>query len=176
MAGKLQHELRKRQPFERAEEEAFLSILRTADVLNRAVLEMFRPYDLSPTQYNVLRILRGTCPTGSHGLPCNAIAEQMLTRDPDMTRLLDRLEKRGLISRAREERDRRVVRTCITQKGLDILKELDPVVSGGNRKYLGSMSQEQCKQLIELLELAREHVTSHEESAAATTSPTSAAT
>ena len=160
MAGKLQHELRKRKPFDSAGEEAFLSILRTADVLNRAVVEMFRPHDLSPTQYNVLRILRGTCPTGSHGLPCNAIADQMLTRDPDMTRLLDRLEKRQLITRARAEQDRRVVRTCITQKGLDLLKELDPVVSGSDRKYLGNMSDEQLRTLIDLLEVAREKLTS----------------
>ena len=159
MAGKLQHEIGKRKPFECAEEEAFLSILRTADVLNRAVVEMFKPYDLSPTQYNVLRILRGTCPTGTHGLPCNAIAEQMLTRDPDMTRLLDRLEKRELITRARAEQDRRVVRTCITQKGLDLLNELDSVVNGCNRKYLGHMSQEQLRQLIDLLEVAREKMT-----------------
>ena len=156
MAGKLQHEIGKRRPFECAEEEAFLSILRTADLMDRAVVEMFKPYDLSPTQYNVLRILRGTCPSGTSGLACSAIAEQMLTRDPDMTRLLDRLEKRGLISRARAERDRRVVRTCITQKGLDLLKELDPVVSGCNRKHLGHMSQEQLRQLIDLLEVARE--------------------
>jgi DNA-binding MarR family transcriptional regulator len=158
MAGKLQLEIGKRQPFACAEEEAFLSILRTADVMNRAVVEMFRPYDLSPTQYNVLRILRGTCPTGSHGLPCSAIADQMLTRDPDMTRLLDRLEKRGFISRAREERDRRIVRTCITQKGIDLLKELDPVVTGSNKKYLGKLSQEQLRQLIDLLEIARDEL------------------
>ena len=156
MAGKLQHELGKRKPFACAEEEAFLSIIRTADVLHRAAGDMFKAHELSGTQYNVLRILRGTCPAGTSGLACSAIADQMLTRDPDMTRLLDRLEKRELISRAREERDRRVVRTCITQKGLDLLKELDPVVNGCNRKYLGHMSEAQLRQLIDLLEVARE--------------------
>src|SRR4051794_37405105 len=103
MAGKLQHEIGKRKPFECAEEEALLSIIRTADVFHRTIAELFKPFDLSSTQYNVLRILRGTCPAGTSGLACSAIADQMLTRDPDMTRLLDRLEKRGLISRAREE-------------------------------------------------------------------------
>jgi DNA-binding MarR family transcriptional regulator len=156
MAGKLQHEIGKRKPFDCPEEEAFLSILRTADVLNRAAVETFRPYELSPTQYNVLRILRGTCPSGTSGLACNAIADQMLTRDPDMTRLLDRLEKRGLISRAREEKDRRVVRVCITEKGLKVLADLDPLVKECDRKCLSHMGEDRLRQLIELLELARE--------------------
>ena len=160
MAGKLQHELGKRQPFNCAEEEAFLSIIRTADVLHRAAAEMFKAHELSGTQYNVLRILRGTCPAGTSGLACSAIADQMLTRDPDMTRLLDRLEKRGLISRAREEKDRRVVRTCITEKGLAVLAELDPVIADCHRKHLGHMSQTQLRQLIDLLEVAREKVPS----------------
>src|SRR5688500_18150634 len=158
MAGKLQHEIGKRKPFDGAEEEAFLSILRTADVLNRAVVETFKPYALSSTQYNVLRILRGTCPAGTSGLACSTIADQMLTRDPDMTRLLDRLEKRGLITRCREEKDRRVVRTCITQRGLDLLKELDPIVNECHVKHLGHMGEARLRQLIELLEQARERI------------------
>lgn len=158
MAGKLQHELGKRKPFECPEEEAFLSIIRTADVLHRQAAEMFKPHDLSPTQYNVLRILRGTCPAGTSGLPCGAIADHMLTKDPDMTRLLDRLEKRGLISRARAEKDRRIVRTCITDKGLQVLAELDPLIADCHRRYLGHMGEERLKQLIELLEVAREKV------------------
>ncbi len=158
MAGKLQRELGKRQPFNCLEEEAFLSMIRTADVLHRTAAEMFKPHDLSPTQYNVLRILRGTCPAGTSGLPCGAIANHMLTKDPDMTRLLDRLEKRGLISRAREEKDRRVVRTCITDKGLTVLSELDPLIADCHRKHLGHMSPQQLRQLIDLLEVARERV------------------
>ena len=156
MAGKLQHELGKRKPFDCVEEEALLSIIRTADVLARAAGELFKPHELSSTQYNVLRILRGTCPTGASGLACSAIADQMLTRDPDMTRLLDRLEKRGLISRAREEKDRRVVRVCITEKGLKVLADLDPLVNECNRKQLGHMVQQRLRQLIDLLELARD--------------------
>ncbi len=159
MAGKLQHELGKREPFNCPEEEAFLSIIRTADVLHRAAAEMFKPHELSPTQYNVLRILRGTCPAGTSGLPCGAIADHMLTKDPDMTRLLDRLEKRGLISRAREEKDRRVVRTCITDKGLEVLAELDPLIADCHRKHLGHMGEARLKMVIDLLEIAREKVT-----------------
>ena len=158
MAGKLQNEIGKRKPFGCAEEEAFLSILRTADVLARAAGEPFKPYDLSSTQYNVLRILRGTCPAGTSGLPCGAIADHMLTRDPDMTRLLDRLEKRSLISRAREEKDRRVVRTCITAKGLKVLAELDPIMADCHRKHLGHIGERRLRQLIDLLERARENV------------------
>jgi DNA-binding MarR family transcriptional regulator len=127
-------------------------------VLARKTAEMFRPFDLSPTQYNVLRILRGTCPAGTSGLACSAIADQMLTRDPDMTRLLDRLEKRGLITRCREEKDRRVVRTCITQKGIDLLTELDPIVNECHQKHLGHMGEARLRQLIDLLEQARERI------------------
>ncbi len=76
MAGKLQQQIGKREPFASPEEEAVLSIIRTADVLIRAAAERFKTHDLSPTQYNVLRILRGTCPAGTSGLACNAIAEQ----------------------------------------------------------------------------------------------------
>ena len=159
MAGKLQHELGKRQPFNCPEEEAFLSIIRTADLLHRSASDMFKTHDLSSTQYNVLRILRGTCPSGTSGLACSAIADQMLTRDPDMTRLLDRLEKRGLISRAREEKDRRVVRTCITDKGLAVLAELDPFIADCHRRYLGHMGEQKLRQLIDLLEAAREKLT-----------------
>lgn len=158
MAGKLQKELGKRDPFASAAEEALLSILRTADLLSRDAAELFKPFGLSGTQYNVLRILRGTCPAGTRGLPCSAIAARMLTRDPDMTRLLDRLEKRGLITRAREETDRRVVRTCITEKGLKLLAELDPLVAQSHQDRLGHMTAAQLRELIELLELARERV------------------
>ncbi len=156
MAGKLQHELGKRTPFACPEEEAFLGLIRTADVLGRAAGEMFKTHDLSSTQYSVLRILRGTCPAGTSGLACSTIADQMLTRDPDMTRLLDRLEKHGLISRAREEKDRRVVRTCITEKGLSVLAELDPFIAECHRKQLGHLGESRLRQLIDLLEAARD--------------------
>src|SRR5882762_6908841 len=95
------------------EEAAFLELLRTTDMLSRGLVKVLKIEDLSGTQYNVLRILRGS----PEGLPCGEIASRMITRDPDITRLLDRLEKRGLISRCRETRDRRTVMAQITAEG-----------------------------------------------------------
>ena len=96
------------------EEAAFLDLLRTTDMLSRGLVRVLKSEDVSPTQYNVLRILRGA----PDGLPCGEIANRMITRDPDITRLLDRLEKRGLISRCRETKDRRTVMARITPEGL----------------------------------------------------------
>src|SRR3712207_9084149 len=106
MASKLRDEIKQARPFRSAEQEAFLNLQRTADVLMARMAEVLKTQGVSPTQYNVLRILRGA---GDEGLPCGAVAERMITRDPDITRLLDRLEKQGLIARARDTRDRRVV-------------------------------------------------------------------
>ena len=97
------------------EEMAFLDLLRTTDMLSRGLIPVLKTEDLSSTQYNVLRILRGA----PEGLACGEIASRMITRDPDVTRLLDRLEKRGLISRCRETKDRRTVMTRITPGGLE---------------------------------------------------------
>ena len=158
MSGKLQHELGKKRPFDSVEQEAYLNVIRTADVLVRDTAEVMKPAGLSPTQYNVLRILRGMACTGgpATGLACREIADRMLTRDPDMTRLLDRMEKRGLISRCREERDRRVVRTCITEAGLKLLESLEEAVHESHRRQLGHLGAEKLNQLISLLEEARE--------------------
>jgi len=103
------------------EEAAFLDLLRTADMLSRGAVEVLKAEDLSPSQYNVLRILRGA----PEGLPCGEIASRLITRDPDVTRLLDRMEKRGLISRARESRDRRMVLARLTSAGLKLVDSLD---------------------------------------------------
>ena len=103
------------------EEAAFLDLLRTTDLLSRGLVQVLKAEDLSATQYNVLRILRGA----PDGLPCGEIANRMITRDPDITRLLDRLEKRRLTSRCRETRDRRTVRVRITPDGLKLLSRLD---------------------------------------------------
>src|SRR5271170_7033168 len=103
------------------EETAFLDLLRATDLLSRGPVAVLKQEDLSMTQYNVLRILRGA----PEGLPCGEIANRMITRDPDITRLLDRLEKRGLISRMRESKDRRMVMARITPQGLKFLGRLD---------------------------------------------------
>src|SRR6266849_6704672 len=104
----------------------------------------------SATQYNVLRILRGA----PEGLPCGEIASRMITRDPDVTRLLDRLEKRGLISRCRETKDRRTVMARITQEGLKLLTRLDEPVQADHRKQLGHLGRERLRTLTELLRVS----------------------
>jgi DNA-binding MarR family transcriptional regulator len=110
--------------------------------------------DLSGTQYNVLRILRGA----PEGLPCGEIASRMITRDPDVTRLLDRLEKRGLISRCRETKDRRTVMTRIAPPGLKLLADLDEPIRDAHRKQLGHLGPKRLQTLAELLRLARGRV------------------
>jgi DNA-binding MarR family transcriptional regulator len=113
---------------------------------------VLKPHGISGTQYNVLRILRGA---GKDGLPCGAIAERMVTRDPDITRLLDRLDKMGFIVRERGQRDRRVVTTTITDPGLKLLKQLDKPVQELGAALVGNLSKTQMQHLVELLDLAR---------------------
>ncbi len=153
MAGRLQLELKQTKPFSTLETEAILNLQKTSDVLNQHLQAFLKPFGISGTQYNVLRILRGAVP---EGLKCSEIGERMVTHDPDITRLLDRIEKRGLIVRAREEKDRRVVRTRITADGLELLKRMDQPVEDGSRDILGHLGRERLIQLIELLEVARD--------------------
>jgi DNA-binding MarR family transcriptional regulator len=136
------------------EEAAFLDLLRTADMLTRGTIGVLKAEDLSQTQYNVLRILRGA----PEGLPCGEIASRMITRDPDVTRLLDRMEKRGLISRARESRDRRMVLARIAPKGLKLVNSLDEPVQRTHRKLLGHLGKERLRALGKLLAAARAKV------------------
>ena len=133
------------------EEAVFLDLLRTSDILTRRMVHVLRSRHLSPTQYNVLRILRGS----GDGLPCGEIANRMITRDPDITRLLDRMEKRGLISRCRETKDRRMVLTRVTPEGLRLLAQLDGPVQEGHRKQLGHLGRGRLQELAELLSAAR---------------------
>src|ERR1700690_1737752 len=109
---------RKRAPQDALEARVFVSLLRTADALARGAEALLKPYNLSGTQYNILRILRGA---GEHGLACREVGGRLISRDPDITRLLDRMESRGLIARAREAKDRRVVKTRITAEGHRLL-------------------------------------------------------
>ena len=129
-------------------------MLRTTDMLSRGLVKVLRTEDLSGTQYNVLRILRGS----PEGLPCGEIASRMITRDPDITRLLDRLEKRGLISRCRETKDRRMVMARITPEGLKLLAWVDEPVQTAHRKQLGHLGRERLRALTELLYVSRSQV------------------
>jgi DNA-binding MarR family transcriptional regulator len=141
-----------RKPSRSLEEEAYLSLQRTADVLARAAEEAIKPFGLSGTQYNVLRILRGA---GPNGLCCREVAERMLTHDPDITRLLDRLEGRGLVARARGSEDRRVITVRITHEGLRVLAKLDRPIKMFHRRQLGHLGPRRLERLIELLNSAR---------------------
>lgn len=152
MPTRLKEEIRQTKPFGSLEEEVFLNLLRTSDALMRKFTLILKPFGLSPTQYNVLRILRGA---GESGLPCGSIGERMVTRDPDITRLLDRMEKRGLISRSRESKDRRVITARIAPTGLDILRTLDDENPRMLSSMFGHMGEQRLKALSSLLEEAR---------------------
>jgi DNA-binding MarR family transcriptional regulator len=134
------------------EAQVFVNLMRTADALARGAEALLKSTGLSATQYNVLRILRGA---GAAGLACNEIGCRMISRDPDITRLLDRLESRRLIARTRGEQDRRVVNTRITADGLRILKELDGPVQELHLRQLHHLPAKELRQLSRLLERAR---------------------
>jgi DNA-binding MarR family transcriptional regulator len=136
------------------EETAFLDLLRTTDMLSRGLVQVLKTENISATQYNVLRILRGA----PEGLPCGEIASRMITRDPDITRLLDRLEKRSLTSRSREVSDRRTVMTRITPEGLKLLARLDEPVQEAHRKQLGHLGRVRLRTLSDLLRACRSEV------------------
>jgi DNA-binding MarR family transcriptional regulator len=151
--GKLAAEIQQTKPFALLEEEAALNIIRTAEVLGQASATFFRDFDLSPTQYNVLRILRGAEPAGA---TCTQIGERMVNHDPDITRLLDRLESRGLVVRERSKEDRRVVLTRITRQGLDLVAGIDRPVRAFLKARLGKLDQHSLTVLIGHLEQIRE--------------------
>ncbi len=131
--------------------EVFFSVVRMADVLTRSLGDMLGPFRLTISQYSVLQALRGA---GEHGLACGEIASRLLARDPDITRLLDRLESRGLVLRRRERPDRRVVRTEITREGLGLLERLDALVEELQARHLGRISNRDLGVLSELLKAA----------------------
>ena len=149
----LRDELRMTKPFSIPEEEASLSILRTCEILQQRTAPLIKAYDLTGSQYNVLRILRGSLPSG---LPCGQIADRMITRDPDITRLLDRLETRKLISRERGDQDRRVVLANITPEGLRLLQEIDPVIAAHHCRLFSTLSKTELRELVRLLQAVRE--------------------
>jgi|ERR1035438_1347457 DNA-binding MarR family transcriptional regulator len=148
----LQAELKQKIPFSSLEQEAYLSLLRTADALQTRVEGWLNGFGLTGTQYNALRILRGA---GPEGLPCREIGERMITHDPDITRLLNRLENRGFVERTRAKQDRRVIYGKITADGLKLLRDLDGPIGKHTREMLRHVGQDKLKQVIEFLELVR---------------------
>jgi DNA-binding MarR family transcriptional regulator len=138
-----------KRPLPAPEARAFVAILTAADRLSLEAEQLIKGHGLTGTQYNVLRILRGAEPDG---LPCKGIGDRMISHDPDMTRLLDRMEKRSLITRERQTDDRRVIKTRITAQGLEILKKLDAPVLELHRRQFRRVSAANLKSIAETLE------------------------
>jgi DNA-binding MarR family transcriptional regulator len=134
------------------EDQTFVALQKTADALGQEAEQLLKANGLTGAQYNVLRILRGAEPSG---LACSDIGDRMISHDPDMTRLLDRMEKRGMITRQRQTDDRRVVKTRITSEGLGILKRLDQPVRELHKRQFRHLPAARLKILAELLEEVR---------------------
>jgi len=153
VSGKLAKEIKQTKPFSLIEEEAVLNLGRTYEYLGQKLADLMKDYQLTPTQYNMLRILRGA---GSDGITCSQACERMISPDPDITRLLDRMEARKLIQRERSQQDRRVVLTRITPEGLELVNRIDEPLAASLKKHVGHVGREKLKDLIETLELLRE--------------------
>jgi DNA-binding MarR family transcriptional regulator len=141
--------LRTPRPASPLETQTFIRLQKAAENLAQEVEQFLKAHGVTGAQYNVLRILRGA---GPEGLPCSAICERMISHDPDMTRLLDRMEKRSLITRHRQTDDRRVVKTRITARGLDLLKQLDEPVRELHQRQFSHMAGARVQTLADLLE------------------------
>ena len=148
----LQEVVGKKRPFDSPAQEAHLNIVRTSQALASRELRFFKTYGLSPPGYNVLRILRAS---GDDGRTCTDIRNDLVSQVPDVTRLLDRLERAGLVERRRCTDDRRVVFAAITQKGLDLLERLDGPIMELHAKVLGHLDNDELVTLSRLLEKAR---------------------
>jgi DNA-binding MarR family transcriptional regulator len=152
VTGKLKAEIKQTRPFSSIHEEVVLSLVRTADEVLAPLTAVLREANLSLSQYNILRVLRGA---GAESLPCGEISERMVRRDPDLTRLLDRLDARGLIGRSRGTADRRVVLASITEKGRQLLAQLDEPIRRATHAALSHMTAARLESLGELLDAAR---------------------
>ena len=155
----LQTELKKKHGFDSPEQQAYLNLTYTHSLLTAQFAQFFKSHGLSEATYNILRVLRGVRKHPENGLdamPCGAIGERLITRVPDVTRLIDRLVKAGLVDRIRGEADRRVVLARITTKGLALLRKLDEPILELHHQTLGHLSKDELKQLNNLLEKARQ--------------------
>jgi DNA-binding MarR family transcriptional regulator len=145
-------EIKQTKPFPRPGQEALVSILRTAAVLEYEINEALKPFDLTSTQYNVLRILRGAEPNGLCG---REVGERLITPLPDVPRLLDRMTDAGLVARKRDPADRRHVTARITPRGLRLLDEVQPAMEAIERKRTRALNRDQIQALLEHLDLVR---------------------
>ena len=152
MSPELREEIRQNKPFNSLQQEASLNLYRTSNVVTDSFEQMLKPYGITGTQYNVLRILRGAEP---RGLCRNEVRDRLLNRMPDATRLLDRMEEAGLVSRSRDGEDRRLVSTQLTRQGRRLVDELDDVVAREHERRFGHLSEQQLRTLIKLLTVVR---------------------
>lgn len=152
MPSGLESEIKQSKPFARKSEEALVSIMRTAAVLDHIVQDALKDFGITPTQYNVLRILRGA---GKEGLCGREIGERLVSRVPDVSRLLDRMEDLGLMTRERDPDDRRHVTARATPKGLKLLVRVEPTLESLEHKLMGTLSAQALKDLIETLDAVR---------------------
>jgi len=149
----LRQSIKQRKPFESLEQEVFLEVLRTGNALMQDLVDLLRRHALTQPQYNVLRILRGAGPAG---LPTGEVGERMVvSREPDVTRLLIRMEERGLVERERRSDNRRFVTARITREGLRLLKALDAPIRRMHMRQLQHMTRRELDLLAGLLERAR---------------------
>jgi len=153
MRSRLQVEIKQTKPFPSRSAEALLSVQRTAALIEHRLNEALRPHALTATQYNVLRILRGA---GANGLCGREVAERMMSRVPDVSRLLERMEDMALISRERDSADRRHVTARITARGLAILDQVAPALEGVERARVARLGAERLQDLIDGLAAFRE--------------------
>ncbi len=149
--AKLQHELKKRQPFAQAEQEALLNLLRTGDLVQIRLERLFREHGLTPSQYNVLRILRGE----GKPLPILEIAARTITVVPGITGLIDRLEKGELVRRERSTEDRRVIFVRVTEKATELLARIDAPLEALQRDLASPLTKDELHELSRLLEKLR---------------------
>lgn len=153
MSTSLLRELKQTRPYSTLEEEALVSVARTGALLDHAVAELLRPYGITATQYNVLRILRGA---GPEGLCRNEVRDRLVSPVPDATRLLDRMVELGLVSRNRDTPDRRFVTTRITPAGLALLERLDQPIREFDARHFSRLGPKGLKTLVSLLAQVRE--------------------
>lgn len=155
MTGRLARDIKQSKPFSSPVLEVFFNLLRTTDELTRVSSTLLKPHDLTGTQYNVLRILRGA---GDAGLPCSEIGNRLITHDPDVTRLVDRLEKRGLVARSRDSDDRRVVTVRVTSAGLALIDscDMDNRTIAAFAERFARLTADETRSLITALELLRD--------------------
>ena len=152
MAGKLAREIKEGKPLPTLEGEAVLNVLRTSEFLLQGLNNTLKGFGLTFTQFNLLRILR-SC--GEPGLTCSQLAERLISRDPDTTRLLDRMEHSGLVKRERSSEDRRIVLSMITAKGEALLKEAEEPVRQIMKEHMTHLGKERLLSLVDSLEEIR---------------------